>query len=77
MPQLTCRLPLDQPVRVMDSDELLHAVACAACEAVSVHQQSSRLYDAAVDRVAHYGHVLRLDAAKLRLLRQSEELLMS
>jgi non-specific serine/threonine protein kinase len=79
MLQVMCRLPLDQPVRVTDSDELLRAVASAACEAVHAHQQPSRLYDAAVDRVAQrYGHVLRLDSAKLRLLlRQSEEPLVS
>lgn len=61
------RLPLDQPVRVTDSDELLRAVASVACEAVHAHTQPSRLYAAAVDRVAQrYGHLLRLDSAKLR-----------
>lgn len=75
MLQMMGRLPLDQPVRVTDSDELLRAVASAACEAVHAHTQPSRLYAAAVDRVAQrYGHLLRLDATKLRaMLRESED----
>ena len=79
MLQLMCRLPLDQAVRVTDSDELLRAVASAACEAVRAHTQPSRLYAAAVDRVVQrYGHVLRLDSAKLRaMLRESEDPLVS
>lgn len=69
MLQLMGRLPLDQPVRVMDSDELLRAVASAACEAVHAHQQPSSLYVAALDRVVQrYNHVLRLDATRLRTM---------
>ncbi len=66
-------LSSNQPVQVTGDDDLLRAVASAACEAVSASALPAQRCSAALDRVAQrYAAVLELDPAKLRrLLREA------
>lgn len=69
MQQLMRRFPLHQPISVHSDDDLLRAVASAACEAVDAYAQPAQRSIAAVAHVVkRYAKLLKLDVQTLRLL---------